>query len=269
MNFRHLLKVQKIYHKNNICTYCYFYAEKGFWRIIDSMLPMVSVTDISPVGLIGTAIFANLFPGVPEEIFLLSFGYFAHIHPDVFSFWRIVIFLIIGFCAIDSVVYYLAMRGNKVIKFLTEKVLGVELHGREEFLAAHVQKIIFISRFLAQFRIIGPATAGMIRYPYRKFLLINFWALCVYVPLVMGVGYYFADRVQYIITGTHVVRNVMLSVLAVIAFVILFRQLRKALMKFLSGDTGERIKSFLGISRIPEGGSGHNNHSSPDIHTHI
>lgn len=230
------------------------------------MLPILPITDISPIGLIATAIFANLFPGVPEEIFLLSFGYLAHAQPAVFSFWQVVIFLIIGFCLIDSIVYFLAMRGNRIIRFLTSKVLGITLEGREEFLENHIQKIIFISRFLAQFRIIGPATAGIIRYPYRKFLTINFLALCVYVPLIMGIGYYFADRVQYIVTGTHVVRNVMLSVLAIIAFILFFRQLRTILMKFLSGDTGEKIKSFLGISTVPDEDTDKDT-AQADIHT--
>jgi membrane protein DedA with SNARE-associated domain len=198
-------------------------------------IPILNVPfeHLAPVWFIGVAILANAFPAVPEEVFLLSLGYLAHVKSSVFPFFEIVIFLIIGFCMIDSLVYYLALRGDRVITFLVGKVLRIRMKDKEEYLTTHVTKIVFLSRFLVQLRILGPVTAAQAKLPYQKFIGINFLALCIYVPLVMSIGYYYASSIQKILGGAHALNNIMLGVVITIVFIVLMRTLRTTVKKNL------------------------------------
>ena len=211
-----------------------------------SSLLDIPFDNLSVIGLVGAAIVANVFPAIPEEIFLLSFGYLANTKPVTFPFSSIVFFLILGFLAIDSVVYYLAKRGSKIINFIVGKILAVDLKNKEEFLKKNTGKIIFISRFLVQLRTIGPVTAAMVNYPFRKFLLMDFLALAIYVPALMGIGYYFTDRIERIFSGANVVHNIMMTVVISLAAIIIIRQMRKRLMKIIMGEVN-RVKSFFGL----------------------
>lgn len=188
---------------------------------------------ISPAFFVGLAIFANIFPPIPEEIFLLYFGYLANLKPELVSFTQINLFLIIGFLIIDSVILYLALRGHKIITFILHKVLDINLDNKEELLKKHANKILFISRFMVQLRVLGPITAARVKMPYKKFLMIDFLALVVYVPTVMGIGYYFAHSIEKIFSGTKVLNNIMFTSLIILLLIVGTRKLRKILLRQL------------------------------------
>jgi membrane-associated protein len=209
-------------------------------------LPLANIPfeHLSPIWFVLIAIVANAFPPVPEEIFLLYFGYLANIRPDIISFWQINFFLIIGFLLIDSLVYHLALKGHKVIHFILKKILDVDLDEKEEFLNKHIYKIIFISRFLVQLRALGPITAARLKLPFKNFLKMDFLALVVYVPTVMGIGYYFAHSVEKIFSGTKVINNIMFSGVIILISLIILKRLRKILLSEFKGETNH-IKSFL------------------------
>lgn len=210
-------------------------------------LPLANlpIEHLSPAWFTAIAIFANAFPPVPEEIFLLYFGYMANIRPEVISFTQINFFLIVGFLAIDSLVYYLALRGHKIITFLLHKVLDVDIDSEDSFLRKHALKIIFISRFLVQLRALGPITAARVGIPFRKFLQIDFLALVVYVPLVLGLGYYFAHSLEKILSGSKALHNAMFSGLIVIGFIVGMRRLRKILLSEFGKEAVSKIKSSM------------------------
>lgn len=217
------------------------------YNILMENLPFenLPIEHISPLWFTLIAIFANAFPPVPEEIFLLYFGYMSNIKPELVSFTQINLFLIVGFLAIDSLVYYLALRGHRIITFLLNKVLDVDIDSEDSFLRKHVFKIIFISRFLVQLRALGPITAARVGVPFRKFIQIDFLALVVYVPLVLGLGYYFAHSLEKVLSGSKALHSVMFSGLIVIGFIILMRRLRKILLSEFGQHTMRKIKSSI------------------------
>ena len=212
-------------------------------------LPLANlpIEHLSPAWFTAIAIFANAFPPVPEEIFLLYFGYMAKIRPDIISFTQINLFLIIGFLAIDSLLYYLTLRGHKIITFLLHKVLDVDIDSEDSFLRKHAIKIIFISRFLVQLRALGPITAARVGVPFKKFLKIDFLALAVYVPLVLGLGFYFAHCLEKVLSGSRDLHNVMFSGIIIVGFIILIRRLRKILLSEFGKETIGKIKSSMKI----------------------
>jgi membrane protein DedA with SNARE-associated domain len=210
------------------------------------------------------AIVANVFPAIPEEIFLLGFGYFIHKDPAVQSFWGITAFLIVGFLTADSILYYLAYKGNKYVKWLAKKILHYDLEEPDNFINKNINKTIFISRFLVQLRSLGPIIAGTVKYPYKKFLMMDFLALAIYTPGVMGIGYYYTNRIEKIISGANVVSNIMLNAFILIIIIVLLIRLRKVFMRTMmqTFDTiGSGIKNgikttnnILKDNNPPEGG---------------
>ncbi len=238
-----------LYINPHICLCQYREAFNLLYNISMENLPFVNLPldHISPAWFVLIAIFANAFPPIPEEIFLIYFGYLANLKPELISFTQIMTFLIIGLLIIDSVVYYLARRGHRIIDYILKKVLDVDIDTQSDFLKKHVNKIIFVSRFLVQLRALGPITAARVGTPFKHFLKVDFLALAVYVPVAMGVGYYFAHSIERIFSGTRVIHNIMFSGLIIIISIITLRKLRKMLLSEFSVNTMKKIKSTFNI----------------------
>lgn len=208
---------------------------------------------ISPesyIGLTLAAVIANLFPGVPEEAFLLGLGIVAG--ASTANFITTSLFLIMGFLLIDSFVYYLARHGNKVLQTVVTKFIGNDFLEKKDFLKKHINKIIFGSRFILQLRIIGPCLAGFLKHPYQKFILVDLLALLIYVPMMLGIGYYFKDKIINITTGTSVVGNIIIIVAISIILLLLAKRAKKLFRLFLSEQTTKKIKTFFGFSKLKD-----------------
>lgn len=194
---------------------------------------------------VGAAIIANLFPGIPEEIFLLGLGYLAG--RSTFEFISLTIFLIIGFLLIDTLIYILARRGNKIVLFIGRKLLGDWFTDDGSFIQRRLAHIIFISRFVPVLRFMGPFLGGAYRYPYRFFIAVDAIALSIYVPALLGLGVYFEDRISQIISGVGVVKNSILMFVVLVLVFVIFRQVRKYMRnRYNQNNTQNRV--VMGIT---------------------
>ncbi len=61
----------------------------------------------------------------------------------------------------------------------------------EELFARYGAATVFVARFIAGLRIIAGPLAGVLRMPWRKFLLFNFLGAVLWVSVISGVGYLF------------------------------------------------------------------------------
>lgn len=208
----------------------------------------------SPFGVILAAMVANIFPGIPEEVFLLGLGYYSATTGS--GFMSLGGLLILGLMVSDTILYFASYSGIGWLKRLFNKIWGRDL-GLEEnqkFLVRHRYKIIFFSRFVMNLRAIGPFTAGFIKMPYHKFFMINLLALLIYVPSMLGIGYYFEDRIALIISGVGVVKNAIFIFVVLVLIVVIVRYLKKRFKtKYKNADMHvEKAKQFFGISKIPK-----------------
>jgi membrane protein DedA with SNARE-associated domain len=181
------------------------------------------ISHFSYLGMILVATIGNLFPGVPEEIFLLTLGYTSGKTGE--SFILICLLVWLGLLLADTVLYFLSRRGSRITKFIMDKVLGGGYTDDESKMKKHIKKIIFISRFLVQARSIGPIYAGTIKYPYVKFIEIDMLALACYVPLVIGIGRYFEKQVGLFTANVEIVKAIVLIALAFLVFSLVSRRL--------------------------------------------
>ncbi|MES2023324.1 MAG: VTT domain-containing protein [Patescibacteria group bacterium] len=193
---------------------------------------------LSYLEIFGISIISNVIVPVPEEAVLLILGYLAGTQNINGFILAPIVFL--GLLLSDIVMYFLSKRGAKVVNFFYQKVFASRLEGKTEWIGGHINKIIFFSRFLVQLRFLGPFFAGHLRIPFKKFLIYDFLALIIYVPMYLFIGWYFHSRVEFIIDGIGTIRNIIIIVVALGMLLATY----KFLYKFFMGE------KFLGIKKL-------------------
>ena len=191
------------------------------------IINQLSVLSYFGIGLV--AFVAKLLVILPEEAVLLALGYMTS--DGYHNFFMILPVVLVGTLASDVMLYVLAFRGSKWMNWMHKKVLKNHFEDGQEKLTKNINKIIFFSRFMMQLRILGPFLAGHTKMPFRKFLAIDFLACVIYVPLYLGLGYYFQGRLEAIFSGIGVLRNILVTVVILVAVFFILRFLHSLLFK--------------------------------------
>lgn len=181
---------------------------------VGTFLPFIQ--QFSVVGLYLFALVANLFPGIPEEVFFVFLGYLWQAGNLPLPFGIIVVLLVIGLMTSDLVLLYLSKTGARALNPFRKQLTKWFPNSGSTSLDKWMTHIIFISRFVMFMRWIGPILAGMHQVSWKKFLKVDIVALFVYVPLMLWLGAYFHNRIDQLIEGVYVVRNIAGIVIAVI-----------------------------------------------------
>lgn len=204
----------------------------------------------SYVGIFFLAFIANVFPGIPEEVFLLAFGYLGS--TQQFNILLVGVVAFLGIMISDIIIFYLSRNGAKIYQIIAHKILGEDMEkiSQNTFVQNHIRKIIFFSRFLVQLRFFGPFFAGVYKTPWKTFLFYDTLAVLVYVPGMLFIGSYFQGRVEKILSGTAVAGTYIMMIAIMIALVVILRALRKGFIrKILDTESTEKMKTFLGFSK--------------------
>jgi membrane protein DedA with SNARE-associated domain len=174
---------------------------------------------------------AGLGVPIPEEAPILAAGILAH--QTVIRWWLGLLVCFAGVMSGDIVLYWIGHHWGehimewRLMRFVLtprrEKVLIEKYH-------RHGIKIVFTARFVAGFRAAAFLTAGIVKIPFWKFVLVDGVAALIGVPLGFGVAYLFADQLPAILHGVHRVERLLtLAVMIVVAAVIAFAAYRKSL----------------------------------------
>ena len=211
----------------------------------DPTIIVEQIGSASILGLIGLTIVGNLFPGIPEELFLLFVG--VAVGFGLMDFWLAFIIIFVMLNIIDHCLYFLARGGIKIFVKIQKKIFPrLDIHG--EFIKSHLDKITFLSRFVFQIRFLGPFLAGANHMKIRRFTILNSIALAIYVPFMLYVGSYFHDRIEQMTQGVEVIRNIVLVALFILILIFLFKYLKKRFMGHVSEDKKGPLAGF-GITR--------------------
>ena len=198
------------------------------------------------IGFILAALVANLFPLVPEEVFLLGLGYMAG--TSSVSFIKIYFFVWVGLLIADTGLYYLSKSGTKFVLSFLKKFISMDyIDKHRDSLSRRMPKIIFISRFIVNVRAIGPILAGATEYPYKKFIKIDMVALAIYILMMLSLGLYFKSTIEKVLSGSGFVGHIITISLLTIVFISTIVSLRKKIGSYL---IGEKLQHFLGFFRI-------------------
>lgn len=181
---------------------------------------------LSYIGIFLVSILANVFIPVPEEIVLLLFGYISR--TGIFSLEFLIPIVILGVLLGDIGMYFLSRANNRLLTLFYKKFFLRLIEGiGQEWVTLYMKKIIFFSRFMIQFRFVGPFLAGQNKVPFKTFLLYDFLAVVVYVPLYVLLGRFFHKKIFLIINGVNAIKNIVLVLLVFFMIGILTRVLRR------------------------------------------
>lgn len=180
-----------------------------------------NLSSLSYLGVFGIALISDILVIVPEEVVLLSLGYIAGI--GILNGFILVPIVIAGLLSMDTIIYLLSWQRNKFIVYFYDKFFSFRLGKNRQWLEKNPKRIIFFARFLIQFRFLGPFMAGHLHISKRTFFTYDLAALVLYVPALILIGSIFHAKIQNIINGISVARNI---ILIIIGLLIVFSVMR-------------------------------------------
>jgi membrane protein DedA with SNARE-associated domain len=133
---------------------------------------------------------------VPGETILLLASFLAYSEHKL----GLPYIILVGICAAtlgDNLGFAVGFYGGRRLLERYQKTLHIRpdvIARGEELFARYGSATIFVARFIAGMRIIAGPLAGVLRMPWRKFVLFNLLGAVVWVTAIAGVGYLFGKH---------------------------------------------------------------------------
>jgi membrane protein DedA with SNARE-associated domain len=150
-------------------------------------------------GLFLILFFSGLGLPVPEEITLLTGGFLVNL--GFIRFYPTLAAVFVGVLAGDMAMYSIGRRwGHGILTHRNLRRIFSEerLERVRQFFRDHGSKTIFIARFISGFRMAAFLAAGTMGVKPSKFLLLDFLAALIAVPLLLCLGYYFGANIEWL-----------------------------------------------------------------------
>src|SRR5215470_20419027 len=133
---------------------------------------------------------------VPGETILLFASFLAYSQGKLHLPWIIVVGTIA--CTLgDNLGYFIGNHGGRPLLERYRKLFRISpeiIAKGEELFKRRGAQTVFLARFIFGMRIIAGPLAGVLRMPWRRFLLFNFLGAAVWVTVISLVGYFFGSQ---------------------------------------------------------------------------
>lgn len=222
------------------------------------------------LGIFAVLIGASLGLPIPEDIPLLTGGWFCHRgFANVFAMIGVGM---AGVLAGDVILFTFGRRfGHRVVehRFVRRIVNRRRLLMAEQLFARHGVKIIFAGRFMPGLRPMIFMAAGVLRVPYATFLAVNGFAACISVPTLIVLGKVFGDNLAMIQSEVRKVTHIVAVVLVIVGLICfgLYWHRRQKRMLAGAGLNGQINIDAL-VHAPPDGGTRpHSPSPSSDVGT--
>lgn len=149
--------------------------------------------------IVGILLLSGFGLPLPEDVPLIAAGYLCGIGQA--NPWTLFPACFLAIVGADAMVYALGRRyGHHAqrLPLLRRYLTDQRLARTEQLLHAHGGKFIFFARFLPGLRTPAFFTAGAFKLPAWKFVVYDGSAALLSVPVILGLAYYFADRIHWI-----------------------------------------------------------------------
>jgi len=183
------------------------------------------IASFSYIGIVLAMAFSGYLIPLPEDIILLTIGYLAG--TGVFSLGLAIPAGIIGGLMADNILYWLSRSGSSYIEKLKRKISPERLLKYEKAMQDHGGKTIFFFRFLPGLRAFMPIIAGILNVKWVKFQIYDFLAICIFVPAMTLLGYFFHNSIGLIIGKVEIARHVIFGLIIILATAILTVAIKK------------------------------------------
>lgn len=195
----------------------------------------------SYLGLFVVGFLAQTVIPIPEEIVLIALGYVVSF--GGLSWWIAAPMILVGVLVDDIILFLLSYHGNKAVRFAYNKIFSYIVPINESFIRRHIKTIIVISRFVIQFRFLGPFFAGYIKTPLRTFIIYDFIAAIAYSLIYIAIGAFFSHRIDLIIGGINQVKNIVWIIIGILLIIALISSLKKFVLTWYTktGQTKQEL----------------------------
>ena len=149
----------------------------------------------------GALLFENAGMPVPGETILLLASFLAYSEHELEISWIILVATLAATLG-DNLGFALGYYGGRPLLERYQSIFRIQhktLTRGETLFTRYGAVTIFFARFVFGMRIIAGPMAGVLRMPWRKFLVFNFLGAAVWVTAISGTGYLFGrhwERLQ-------------------------------------------------------------------------
>ena len=161
-----------------------FFTEYGYWAVLFVLI-------ICGFGV-----------PIPEDITLVSGGVIAGLYPESVNSHLMLLVSMIGVLAGDSTMYWLGrIYGTKILRFRPmRKIVTLQrLRMVREKFSQYGNRVLFVARFLPGLRAPIYMVSGIARrVSYTRFVLIDFCAAIISVPIWVYLGEFGAKNLDWL-----------------------------------------------------------------------
>jgi membrane-associated protein len=133
---------------------------------------------------------------VPGETILLMASFLAYSEHDLKVSWIILVGTVAATLG-DNLGFFLGYRGGRPLLERYQRVFRIKqatLAQGDRLFAKYGAVTVFFARFVFGLRIIAGPMAGVLRMPWRTFVVSNFLGAAVWVTVISSAGYFFGQH---------------------------------------------------------------------------
>lgn len=164
---------------------------------------------------------------IPEEVAIVAAGILSA--QELLDPWLALSACLVGALLGDSVMYAIGYHwGHGLLKAHPRfaHLLHAEREEKfEQMIQRHGLKVLFVARFMVGVRSPVYLASGVLRIPYRRFLLMDLFCATVVVSLFFGVSYLFGNQVVELVRQAELMlTGVVLLAVAIVALILYRRR---------------------------------------------
>lgn len=164
---------------------------------------------------------------IPEDITLVSGGIIAGLYPENVNVHLMFVVSMFGVLLGDSVMYWLGrIYGVKILRFKpVRRVINLKrLRMVRQKFDQYGNRVLFTARFLPGLRAPIYTISGITRrVSYTRFVLIDFFAAAISVPIWVYLGYYGANNREWLMAQVKTGQNSIFIAIGLLALFLLFK----------------------------------------------
>jgi membrane-associated protein len=127
----------------------------------------------------------------------------------------------------DNLGYMIGYRGGRPLLERYQRIFHIRartIARGERLFNRYGSVTIFFARFLFGMRIIAGPMAGVLRMPWKRFVLFNFLGASVWVSAITLIGYFFGSQWEFVVALVKRMNIVVLAVVGVLILILWWRR---------------------------------------------
>lgn len=182
------------------------------------------------IGIIVFLILTGCGLPIPEEVAIVAAGCMAAPGRELLDPWLALGSCFIGATVGDMIMYGIGRKfGRRLLQnhaFFSTVLSPEKERHIEEMFTRHGLKVLLVSRFLVGIRSPIYITAGILKVPFRRFVIVDAFCAGLMIATFFALAYFYSDKVLEWIRGAEKAATITVLVAAV-AGLIAFRIYRK------------------------------------------